>query len=49
MFDSEAAAEATVGRIPAEAAWAHVAATLNLDADALAQLRADFFAGRPPR
>ena len=45
VFDSEAAAEATVGRIPAEAAWAHVAATLNLDADALAQLRADFFAG----
>ena len=45
VFDSEAAAEATVGRIPAEAAWAHVAATFDLDADALAQLRADFFAG----
>jgi glucose-1-phosphatase len=45
VFDSAADADATVGRIPAEAAWAHVAATLNLDADALAQLRADFFSG----
>ena len=45
VFDSEAAAEATIGRVPAEAVWAHVAATLDLDADALAQLRADFFAG----
>ena len=45
VFDSELAAEATVGRIPAEAAWAHVAVTFGLDADALAQLRADFFAG----
>ena len=45
VFDSEAAAEATVGRLPAEAAWAHVAAAFDLDADALAQLRADFFSG----
>jgi epoxide hydrolase-like predicted phosphatase len=45
VFDSDAAAEATVGHVPADAAWAHVAITFNLDADALAQLRADFFAG----
>ena len=45
VFDSDAAAEATVGRLPAEAAWAHVAAAFDLDADALAQLRADFFSG----
>ena len=49
VFDSEAAAEATVGRVPAEAIWAHVAATFNLDAATLAQLRADFFVGRPLR
>jgi epoxide hydrolase-like predicted phosphatase len=45
VFDSEAAAAATIGRIPAEAVWAHVAAAFNLEADALAQLRVDFFAG----
>jgi len=45
VFDSEAAADATIGRVPAEAVWAHVAATLDLDADALAQFRAEFFAG----
>ena len=45
VFDSEAAAEATIGRVPAEAIWAHVAATFNLDAATLAQLRADFFSG----
>jgi glucose-1-phosphatase len=45
VFDSEAAAEATIGRIPADAVWAHVAATFHLEPDALAQLRADFFAG----
>jgi epoxide hydrolase-like predicted phosphatase len=45
VFDSVAAEEATVGRIPADAAWAHVAATFNLDADELAHLRTDFFAG----
>ena len=45
VFDSEAAAEATIGRVPAEAVWAHVAATLDLDAATLAQLRSEFFAG----
>ncbi|MCU0503317.1 MAG: HAD family phosphatase [Anaerolineae bacterium] len=45
VFDSEAAAQATVGRIPAAAVWAHVAAAFKLEADALAQLRADFFSG----
>ena len=45
VFDSDASTEATIGRVPAEAIWAHVAATLNLDAATLAQLRSEFFAG----
>lgn len=45
VFDSEAAAEATIGRVPVDAIWAHVAASFSLDANALAQLRADFFSG----
>ncbi len=49
VFDSEASTEATIGRVPAEAIWAHVAASFSLDAAALAQLRAEFFVGRSPR
>jgi putative hydrolase of the HAD superfamily len=45
VFDSEAAAEATVGGVPAEAVWASVGRAFALDQDALAQLRTDFFAG----
>lgn len=45
VFDSEAAAQASVGKAPADAIWAHVAATFVLDDAALAQLRTDFFAG----
>lgn len=45
VFDSPVAALATVGQAPAEAVWAHVAALFRLDAAALAQLQADFWAG----
>jgi epoxide hydrolase-like predicted phosphatase len=45
VFDSEAASQATVGAVSAEAAWASVAKTFALDDPSLAQLRADFFAG----
>lgn len=45
VFDSPAAAQATLGRVPAEAVWAHVQERFGLDADELARLRADFWAG----
>ena len=45
VFDSDASTEATIGRVPAEAIWAHVAASFSLDAATLAQLRSEFFAG----
>ncbi|MGC8781233.1 MAG: HAD family hydrolase [Anaerolineae bacterium] len=45
VFDSPAAAQATLGQAPAEAVWAHVQERFGLDADGLARLRADFWAG----
>lgn len=45
VFDSPVAAQATLGRAPAEAVWAHVQERFGLDADELARLRADFWAG----
>jgi glucose-1-phosphatase len=45
VFDSEAAIQATVGAASAEAVWASVAQRFDLDDQALAQLRIDFFTG----
>ncbi len=45
VFDSPTAALATIGLASAEAVWASVAERFRLDPQALAQLRADFWAG----
>lgn len=45
VFDSPAALEATVGRADESATWEHAARVLGLNADELAQLRSDFWAG----
>lgn len=45
VFDSPAAAQATIGQASAEAVWAHVAAAFRLDPPGLVQLQADFWSG----
>jgi epoxide hydrolase-like predicted phosphatase len=45
VFDSEVAIQATLGQVPEEGVWQNVAATLHLDADALAAFMQEFWAG----
>ena len=49
VFDSEAAAEATIGRVPAEAIWAHVAASLQPRRGHAGPIARRVLRGRPPR
>ncbi|MCC7361896.1 MAG: HAD family phosphatase [Anaerolineales bacterium] len=45
VFDSEAARRATAGAAGTDEVWGHVAATLHLEPDALAELQRDFWSG----
>jgi epoxide hydrolase-like predicted phosphatase len=43
IFDSDAARQATLGTMPEQAIWDHVAETLKIDFEQLGQLRTDFW------
>lgn len=45
VFNSEAARRASLGQVPAEAVWQHVAESLKLEAAQLEACRRDFWAG----
>ena len=45
VFGSEAAARATLGRVPESEVWRHVAVTYGLSAEQLKELHSDFWSG----
>jgi putative hydrolase of the HAD superfamily len=45
VFDCEAAIQATLGEVPAEAVWEHVGKNLRLDVDQLVDFQRDFWSG----